>query len=65
VRATHPKADADDEATKAGATGVNPRLCPPRTRSRSGPSRLLTRDSVVTLLSLSLDPSGRVVTASY
>ena len=26
VRATHPKADADDEATKAGATGVEP--CP-------------------------------------
>jgi hypothetical protein len=29
VRATHPKADADDEATKAGATGVEAGVRPP------------------------------------
>jgi hypothetical protein len=36
VRATHPKADADDEATNTGATGVCPRVRP-RTMWRSGP----------------------------
>ena len=35
VRATHPKADAGDEATNTGATGVCPGLCPPKT-SRFG-----------------------------
>jgi hypothetical protein len=37
VRATHPKADAGDEATNTGATGVGSGLCP-RRRSRCGVS---------------------------
>jgi hypothetical protein len=40
ARATRPKADADDEATKAGATGVYPGLCPSwEWRSRFGQRR--------------------------
>jgi hypothetical protein len=39
VRATHPKADADDEATKAGATGVQPSSGTP-SRSALGARRL-------------------------
>jgi site-specific DNA recombinase len=31
VRATHPKADAGDEATNTGATGICPWVCPPTT----------------------------------
>jgi hypothetical protein len=39
VRSTHPKADADDEATKAGATGVEPAFVTPRSRFGSSPTR--------------------------
>jgi hypothetical protein len=40
VRNQHPKADASSEATKAGATGVYPGLCPPwEWRSRFGQRR--------------------------
>ncbi len=34
MRAKHPKADADDEATKAGATGVESGLCTSKDRDR-------------------------------
>ncbi|HSZ04755.1 MAG TPA: recombinase family protein [Solirubrobacteraceae bacterium] len=39
ARATRPKADADDEATKAGATGVKPAFVTPRSRFGSSPTR--------------------------
>jgi hypothetical protein len=34
VRATHPKADAGDEATNTGATGVEPTFVTPRIEIR-------------------------------